>query len=88
VAKRTIGLGILIARLSIGLKVGLIATPLLIGWGTALGMGGDAWRVPFFVFVATTFVVVAAFVFFRARVGGALQLLPPFLRLVAFPIAA
>src|SRR5215210_2313464 len=85
VAKRTLGLGIVRAGLSIGLTVGVIATPLLIGWGTALGMGGDAWRVPFFVFAAATFVVVmAAFVFFRAKVGGALRPRPPFLRLVAF----
>src|SRR4051794_27318034 len=85
VAKRTLGLGIVISGLSIGLTVGIIATPLLIGWGTAMGMGGDAWRVPFFVFAAATFVVVvAAFAFFRAKVGGALRLLPPFLRLVAF----
>ena len=50
-----------------------------------MGMGGDAWRVPFFVFAAATFVVVmAAFAFFRAKVGGALRLLPPFLPLVAF----
>src|SRR4051794_4816046 len=84
-AKRTLGLGIVIAGLSIGLTVGVIATPLLINWGTALGMGGDAWKVPFFVFAAATFVVVmAALAFFRAKVGGAMRLLPPFLRLVAF----
>ena len=84
-AKRTLGLGVVIAGLSIGLTVGVIATPLLIGWGTSMGMGGDAWRVPFFVFAAATFVVaMAAFAFFRAKVGGALRLLPPFLRLVAF----
>jgi ACS family D-galactonate transporter-like MFS transporter len=85
VAKRTLGLGIVIAGLSIGLTLGLIATPLLIGWGTSMGMGGDAWKVPFFVFAAATFVVVVvAFAFFRAKVGGAMRLLPPFLRLVAF----
>ena len=86
VAKRTLGLGIVIAGLSIGLTVGIIFTPLLISWGTSLGMGGDAWRMPFFVFAAFTFVVVA----------DRVQLLParssagrcgsarPFLRLLAF----
>ena len=59
VAKRTLGLGIVIAGLSIGLTVGIIFTPMLIGWGTSLGMGGEAWRMPFFVFAAFTFVVVA-----------------------------
>ncbi len=85
VAKRTLGLGVVIAGLSIGLTVGIIATPLLIGWGTSLGMGGEAWRMPFFAFSLFTLVVVAiAFAFFRAKVGGAMKLLPPFLRLVAF----
>jgi MFS transporter, ACS family, D-galactonate transporter len=85
VAKRTLGLGIVIAGLSIGLTVGTIFTPLLINWGTSMGMGGDAWRVPFFVFALLTLIVVAiAFGFFRAKLGGAMRLVPPFLRLVAF----
>ena len=85
VAKRTLGLGIVIAGLSIGLTVGIIATPLLIGWGTSLGMGDGAWRMPFFVFAAFTFVVVAGpFTFFRAKLGGAMRLGPPFLRLLLF----
>src|ERR671916_504381 len=83
VAKRTLGLGIVIAGLSIGLTIGIIFTPLMISWGTSLGMGGDAWRMPFFVFAAFTFVVVViAYVFFRAKLGGALRLGPPFLRLL------
>lgn len=85
VTKRTLGLGVVIAGLSIGLTVGIIATPLLISWGTSLGMGGEAWRVPFFAFSVFTLVVTAiAFVFFRAKLGGAMKLLPPFLRLAAF----
>src|SRR5215207_9867420 len=85
VAKRTLGLGVVIAGLSIGLTVGIILTPILINWGTALGMGGEAWRLPFFAFAAFTLVVVTtAFAFFRARVGGAMRLVPPFLRLIAF----
>src|SRR3954470_3560093 len=50
VAKRTLGLGIVIVGLSLGLTVGIICTPLLIQWGASLGMGGGAWRMPFFVF--------------------------------------
>ena len=34
VAKRTLGLGIVIAGLSIGLTVGIIVTPIAISWGT------------------------------------------------------
>ena len=56
VEKRTLGLGIVIAGLSIGLTVGIIFTPIMIGWGASLGMGGEAWRMPFFVFAAFTFV--------------------------------
>ena len=85
VAKRTLGLGVVIAGLSIGLTVGIILTPILIDWGASLGMGGEAWRMPFFVFAAFTFVVVAiAFTFFRAKLGGAMRLGPPFLRLLLF----
>ena len=67
----------MIAGLSIGLTVGIIFTPILIGWGTSMGMGGEAWRMPFFVFAAFTFVVATiAFVFFRAKLGGAMRLRP------------
>jgi nitrate/nitrite transporter NarK len=50
-------------------------------------MGAEAWRMPFFVFAAFTFVVVViAFAFFRAKLGGALRLGPPFLRLLLFSL--
>jgi MFS family permease len=85
VAKRTLGLGVVIAGLSVGLTVGIILTPVLINWGTSLGMGGEAWRMPFFAFAALTFVVIViAFAFFRAKLGGAMRLGPPFLRLLMF----
>src|SRR3712207_1181405 len=81
VAKRTLGLGVVIAGLSVGLTVGIILTPILINWGESLGMGRDAWRMPFFVFAAFTFVVVViAYAFFRTKLGGALRIGPPFLR--------
>ncbi|MBV9920462.1 MAG: MFS transporter, partial [Pseudonocardia sp.] len=83
--KRTLGLGVVIAGLSIGLTLGIIFTPITIDWGTSLGMGGDAWRMPFFVFSAFTFVILLiAFTFFRTKLGGALRLGPPLLRLLAF----
>src|SRR3954464_15021274 len=56
VAKRTLGLGVVISGLSIGLTAGIILTPILINWGTSLGMGGDAWRVPFFAFALFTLI--------------------------------
>lgn len=87
VAKRTLGLGVVITGLSIGLTFGIIFTPIMISWGASLGMGGEAWRMPFFVFAAFTFVVVLiAFTFFRSRLGGAMRLGPPFLRLLLFSL--
>ena len=48
-------------------------------------MGGEAWRMPFFAFALfTAGRRRVAFAFFRARLGGAMRLLPPFLRLIAF----
>ncbi|NEK56424.1 MFS transporter [Geodermatophilus sabuli] len=83
--KRTLGLGVVITGLSIGLTLGIIMTPVLIDWGVALGMGDEAWRMPFFAFAAFTFVVIViVYGFFRARMGGALRLGPPFLRLLLF----
>src|SRR3954454_2014194 len=85
IEKRTLGLGIVITGMSIGLTVGIIFTPITISWGTSLGMGGEAWRMPFFAFSLFTLLVVSiAFTFFRAKLGGAMRLVPPFLRLVAF----
>jgi MFS family permease len=84
-ARRTIGLGIVIAGLSIGLTVGIVATPYLIDWGTSLGMGDHAWGVPLYVFAGLSFVVaLVAYLFFRSRLGGPMRLGPPFLRLVAY----
>jgi ACS family D-galactonate transporter-like MFS transporter len=87
VEKRTLGLGIVIVGLSVGLTVGIVCTPLLIQWGESLGMGGGAWRMPFFVFAAFTFLVVTVvFTFFRTRLGGPLRLGPPFLQLLLFSL--
>jgi MFS family permease len=86
VAKRTLGLGVVIVGLSVGLTLGIVLTPLLINWGADLGMGDGAWRLPFFVFAGFTFlVVIAAFSFFRSKMG-AMRLGPPFLRLVLFSL--
>jgi MFS transporter, ACS family, D-galactonate transporter len=84
-AKRTLGLGVVIVGLSVGLTVGIICTPLLIQFGASLGMGDSAWRMPFFVFAGFTFIVAAVlYGFFRSKVGGALRLGPPFVQLLLF----
>src|SRR5215210_6629750 len=73
-AKRTLGLGVVIVGLSIGLTVAIVFTGPIINWGTSLGMGGRAWTLPFFVFAAFTLIVLAiVWSFFRSKVGGALK---------------
>src|SRR3954449_8358372 len=87
VAKRTLGLGIVISGLSIGLTVGIIFTPILADWGQDLGMGTNGWMLPFFFFAALSLVVVAALhVFFRSKVGGAMHLGAPLGRLLTFAV--
>jgi MFS family permease len=85
VTKRTLGLGVVFAGVSVGLTLGVLLTPVLIGWGQSLGLGDEAWRMPFFVFAAATFVVaMVAFPFFRAKLGGPMRLGPPALQLLLF----
>ncbi|MGY1823119.1 MFS transporter [Geodermatophilus sp. SYSU D00079] len=87
VAQRTLGLGVVITGLSIGLTLGIVLTPVLIDWGGSLGMGDGAWRMPFFVFAAATLVVVTvAYAFFRARLGGPMRLGAPFGQLALFSL--
>jgi MFS transporter, ACS family, D-galactonate transporter len=85
VRKRTLGLGAVISGLAVGLTVGILLTPILINWGRdAFGLAREAWRTPFFVFGAFSFVVAAlAWAYFRTRLGGGLRLGPPLLRLIA-----
>lgn len=85
--RRTIGLGVVISGLAIGLTVGLLATPLLINLGTAIGMGPNAWAMPLYVFAAVSFLVAfGTFQFFRARGDRPLRLGPPTLRLILYSV--
>jgi ACS family D-galactonate transporter-like MFS transporter len=87
VARRTLGLGVVISGLSIGLTLGIVLTPVFIKWGADLGMGRGAWRLPFWIFGVGAIVVgLVAWSYFRARLGGAMRLGPPFGRLVVFSI--
>jgi MFS transporter, ACS family, D-galactonate transporter len=84
-ARRTLGLGIVVAGLSVGLTVGLVATPYLISWGTSLGMGGHAWAMPLFVLGAFTLLVAAASAYvFRNESGEKLRLRRPFVQLAVY----
>jgi ACS family D-galactonate transporter-like MFS transporter len=83
--KRSLGLGVVISGLSVGLTLGIVATPYLIDWGGALGMGGHAWAMPLFVFAAGSLAVGAlTYAFFHARLGGPLRLGPPVARLLLY----
>ncbi|MFZ3567065.1 MFS transporter [Streptomyces sp. BH097] len=88
-ARRTIGLGVVLSGLSIGLTVGIVATPHLIDWGGALGMGGRAWSMPLYVFgVVSLLVAGATWTFFRGRGDRPLRIGPPALRLIGYSIPA
>jgi MFS family permease len=89
--RRTLGLGVVISGLSVGLTLGIVGTPLLISLGSRLGWGDQSWRMPFLVFAAVSAVVaIISWVFFHRRLGGALRLGPPLLRLagVSLPLLA
>jgi ACS family D-galactonate transporter-like MFS transporter len=87
VGRRTFGLGVVISGLAIGLTLGIVLTPVLIEWGSSLGMGSGAWRLPFWFFGAGSLIVGAvAFSYFRSRLGGAMRLGGPFSRLVMFSV--
>jgi MFS transporter, ACS family, D-galactonate transporter len=87
VPRRTLGLGVVISGLSIGLTLGIVLTPILIKWGGNLGMGDGSWRLPFYVFGVAALVVAAlAWGYFRSRLGGAMKLGPPLGRLVLFSV--
>ncbi|MFF0462663.1 MFS transporter [Streptomyces mexicanus] len=89
-ARRTVGLGVVLSGLSIGLTAGVLATPHLIDWGAgSLGMGGAAWRAPLYVFgICSLLVSAASWVFFRARGDRPLRLGPPTLRLIGYSVPA
>jgi ACS family D-galactonate transporter-like MFS transporter len=87
VARRTLGLGVVITGLSIGLTAGILLTPIFINWGGDLGMGDEAWRLPFYIFGGVSIVIGAvAFWYFRARVGGPLRLGAPTGRLMLYSL--
>ncbi len=85
--RRTLGLGVVISGLAIGLTIGLVATVPLINWGSDHGMGKDAWRLPFFVFGAGSLLItLLAFGYFRNRLGGPMRLGAPSGRLALFSL--
>ncbi len=65
--QRSLGMGVVITGLSIGITIATIGTPWLIGLGKSLG--AEAWRMPFLLLGAAT-VVAALCVWLRFRRDG------------------
>jgi MFS family permease len=88
--RRTIGLGIVLTGLSIGMTVGLVATPYLIDWGAGqLGLGNHAWSTPLYAFGAASLLVAAlTWWYLRARNDRPLRLLRPTLHLIGYAVPA
>jgi ACS family D-galactonate transporter-like MFS transporter len=83
-SKRTLGLGIVVSGLSIGLTIGIVATPYLIQWGQSLGMGDGAWSMPLYVLgTATLLVGLVTYLYFRKEGAHPVRLGKPFTQLAA-----
>jgi ACS family D-galactonate transporter-like MFS transporter len=57
--KRSLGMGVVISGLSIGLTLALVFSPFLINWGEAWFGTNEGWRMPFFVLGLATLIVGA-----------------------------
>ncbi|MFF2341164.1 MFS transporter [Bacillus mycoides] len=64
VEKRSLGLGVVIAGLSVGITLGTILVPVLINFGKDFLGNEDAWRMPFFIFGFLTLLVGIMFLLF------------------------
>jgi ACS family D-galactonate transporter-like MFS transporter len=74
VAQRSVGLGVAITGLSIGITIATIGTPVLIDWGRGFLSRGEEWRSPFLLLgVVTLLMGLVLWAYFR-RTGHELQL--------------
>lgn len=55
--KRSLGMGVVITGLAIGITFALLLPPYLIHWGNSLLGAGNGWRMPFFVLGTATLIV-------------------------------
>lgn len=66
--KRSLGMGVVITGLSIGITLALLLSPYLIQWGTVLLPEESGWRMPFFVLGISTLIAgVGLARYFRAQ---------------------
>jgi ACS family D-galactonate transporter-like MFS transporter len=71
-AKRSLGMGVVITGLALGITIATVFAPNLIDLGgSVFADGDDAWRMPFLVLGAATLVVgIATFAYFRRQERG------------------
>ena len=77
--KRSLGLGVVITGLAIGITIALISTPFLIGLGNSVFGADEAWRMPFIVLGVVTLVMAIGIIMFFKRQRGARQFRPDYL---------
>ena len=69
--KRSLGMGVVITGLALGITLALVLAPELIKLGGDVFAAGDAWRMTFLVFGAATLVVgFGARIYFRRQEPG------------------
>ncbi|MEU0840883.1 MFS transporter [Streptomyces sp. NPDC005962] len=81
-AKTSLGMGVAITGLSIGLTVATISTPYLIDWGAEAFGEEDAWRMPFLVLGGATLAFGWITTVYMRRIGGPLKATGSTLRLL------
>ncbi|MGW2327880.1 MFS transporter [Streptomyces sp. NPDC001700] len=80
--KTSLGMGVAITGLSIGLTVATISTPYLIDWGAGVFGDEDAWRMPFLVLGGATLAFGWITTVYLRRIGGPLKATGSTLRLL------
>ncbi|MGR3933996.1 MFS transporter [Streptomyces sp. BRA346] len=80
--KTSLGMGVAITGLSIGLTIATISTPYLIDWGAEVFGHEDAWRMPFLVLGAATLAFGWITTVYLRRIGGPLKATGSTLRLL------
>jgi ACS family D-galactonate transporter-like MFS transporter len=71
VEKRSLGMGVVITGLAIGITIATVFAPNMIDLGSSVFATGDAWRMPFLILGAATLLVgVGIAIYFRGQERG------------------
>src|SRR3954447_20554246 len=69
--KRSLGMGVVITGLSLGITIAIVFAPDMIDFGTSVFQKSDAWRMPFLILGACTLIVgIAVATYFRRQEPG------------------